>query len=569
MTRSKTNLLVLAGTVVGIILGVLLGRMLPDPMLSLSLIGRLYLNALLFIAALMLLAGTVAGAAEAWNYRQGFFSGPRFYVLSSTVAATAGLGILIMLLGEYVRWNPLNNYPSQFLLSRPVDFGDFLVGLVPRGLMEGVFSLHFIGLFVLALLFGAVLHNMTSRGRTVASFFSEVCGGLRRVNNLFFYAAPAGVLLLTAGCVALGPITLGGLFYPALLVVGLVLYSSIALPWIVQSWSRRRLEELSDRNRTGSETESSGYRQRHGRYEGGSYGFRDRSESRGGDRGRYNRPQSSRGPRPDRPPQRDSSSPFAVKASSDSPFDQPTPKAEPAHEESSAKSHDESAPQQRDYSSPRRDYDRRGGERGGERSGERGGDRGGERGGRDRDRDRDRDRRPSGRRDDRGRPDRRPGGRRPYSGGGSYTPSPSTEEAPPTPILTPTPTPTPMPMPTPAPVSEISTPVEPGSFEDRVFGGAESAAEPNARDHSESGRRNHDDEPRTDSGHPEEEKTSDSAESNEVRYGRSRYHRPPQITPESGEKAEESVATPAAAEEPASNEPVEFGRFRRKRFGQK
>lgn len=551
MTRSKTNLLVLAGTVVGIILGVLLGRMLPDPMLSISLLGRLYLNALLFIAALMLLAGTVAGAAEAWNYRQGFLSGPRFYVLSSTIAATAGFGILIMLVGEYAKWNPLTNYPSQFLLSRVTDFRDYLVGLIPRGLMEGVFSLRFIGLFVLALLFGAVLHKMTSRGRTVASFFSELCGGLRRVNNLFFYAAPVGVLLLIAGCVSVGPLGFGELFYPALLVVLLVLYSTIALPWVVQSWSRRRLEELSDRGRPESASETSGYRsQRHGRYEGGSYGFRDRSENRGGDRGRYNRPQSPRGPRPERPAQRESASPFAVKASSDSPFDQPTSKPEAVHEDQPAKSRDENPPQHREYGAPRRDFDRRGGERGGERGG--------------RDRDRDRERRPGGRRDDRGRPDRRPGGRRPYSGGGSYTPAPSTEEVAPAPAESEAPTP----ISTPEPVREVSTPREPGSFEERVFGGGDSAAEGKTHEREDTTGHNSGDEPNDNSGRDDDSKSSDDPESNEVHYGRSRYRRPPQFAPESEEKSEESETTPTPTEEPASNEPIEFGRFRRKRFGQ-
>lgn len=234
-----------------------------------------------------------------------------------------------------------------------------------------------------------------------------------------------------------------------------------------------------------------------------------------------------------------------MKASSDSPFEQPIAPSQPAAEEHSPSTTPTEGGSQprREYGGPRRDQDRdrRGGERG-ERS-----DRG-DRGGRDRG---DRDRRGPGRRDDRGRPDRRPGGRSPYQGS-SPEPTPDSQEE----IFA---------APSPEPIIPASLPAIPPSpsrsFEDNVFGRTEPSSDLDSSDLSDLRHEDSDTEDAHEGGQ--------NAESTEVRYGRSRHRRYPLVNSDADEKPENAEPASPTPDEPASTEPIEFGRFRRKRFGDK
>jgi Na+/serine symporter len=283
MSRTKTNLLILAGIIVGGVLGVVLGQAMPELMAKVGLLGKLYANALFFVASLLILAGTVAGANEAWHYRQSGFFGPRLYVISSAVLSAVVFCAFVFFIGRY---SLAAGGSIQAVYAFDSSFPDYLMNLIPQTTLSGVFSGQYLGWFILALLLGAVLHQMTSRGRTIASFFSELCGGLRRVNNLLFYAAPVGALFLFAGCSGLTTASITELLNPYALLLGMIVYNTVVLPWLVQSWSRRRLEEAWDKDRVGSDQQSGGYRGRQQRNDSG----RDRYE-RGGDRNRGNRPQ--------------------------------------------------------------------------------------------------------------------------------------------------------------------------------------------------------------------------------------------------------------------------------------
>ncbi len=248
MTSVRYNWL-LVWLLVGIILGGLLGYFAPSVMLSLSVVGQLFLRGLRLLILPLAVSAIISGLLalrRIGQLRQLLARSLLYFLFTSLGAAAVGLGVAAILRpGDGVPlWNAA--VPKEVLELKPTGLEDALTSLVPSSLPGAVIAEQFLGIIIVSFLFGIVLVSLGPRARVVGDFvrgFQEI---VLKLVYVVLYAAPIGLLSVVGTAVAQNsaswPSFAGSLLrYGAATLIGLLVFGGVVLPLILKFLASRSI----------------------------------------------------------------------------------------------------------------------------------------------------------------------------------------------------------------------------------------------------------------------------------------------------------------------------------------
>lgn len=239
---SKTYALIAAGSVIGAVFGALLGFWAPELAVSIGFIGTIFVTILKFIMIPLAVAAIMTGLMNFGDLTKGRRIGTKtlaYFGVTTVIAVLIGLAAVgIFQPGA----TGSQNAEGQFSFSQnraPGTVGDLLNNLLPTSVPSGIAGENYFGLIVLALLFaGAFLALGVDNRSVVFRFFQAFLDGSRKLVSFILYAAPIGILAITASAVAqnsgswqqvVGPLSgltlvvIGGLLFHAVIILPLAL----------------------------------------------------------------------------------------------------------------------------------------------------------------------------------------------------------------------------------------------------------------------------------------------------------------------------------------------------------
>jgi Na+/H+-dicarboxylate symporter len=226
---SKTTVLLLLGMIAGLALGALLGQLVPEVMLALAFVGKLFMNSLTVLVIGLVVTSMVIGITSLGDYRKlGYASGKAlvYYLTTGLFAVITGL--------------------ITVFLMRPGE-GYFIPG-VTRSLSDSTatpdgFGLY-AGLILIAILAGGALTTLGVKARPVVTFFKGLNETLARLVNVLFIIAPVGILFVVGSAVATQQPDFGAVLsvagkYPVAVALALLVYVVIPLPILLKLMGQR------------------------------------------------------------------------------------------------------------------------------------------------------------------------------------------------------------------------------------------------------------------------------------------------------------------------------------------
>lgn len=244
---SKTTNTILILMLVGIGLGAALGHYFPGVMLSISVIGRLFVSALQLIVMPLIVAGIIVGITSLGDIRR--LGRPLVITLlyfagTTTVAVCIGLALATLILPGWGVSAVGATLPDEVAAVKSTGINDIFLSFIPTSLPQAVIEGQYLGIIVFSLFFGGVLATLGRRGRAVVDFFKGVRDVILKLVYLILYAAPVGLFSVVGSIVAKNSNSLselsGSLFYFSLtLGAGLLVHAVIVLPLLLRIVGQR------------------------------------------------------------------------------------------------------------------------------------------------------------------------------------------------------------------------------------------------------------------------------------------------------------------------------------------
>lgn len=250
MSGSKTNL-VLAGMLAGVVLGALLGYLLPEFMLATSVVGTLFLNALKVIIIPLIITSMVVGISSLGDIRRlGRTGGYTLVYFIATTAVAVVIGSIIALVigpGAGIDTSTAT-LPAGMAAPSASTVADFFMALIPDNLFAAMARGQYLGIIVLALVFGGILTTLGHRNRQLVYLFRDLYDIVVKAVFLVMYTAPIGLLSVVGAIVAANRDSIGQLaqglgWYALTLVIGLLIHGGLVLPTILRWLGKRKANE--------------------------------------------------------------------------------------------------------------------------------------------------------------------------------------------------------------------------------------------------------------------------------------------------------------------------------------
>ena len=246
MTRKATNTILLL-MLAGVTLGAALGYYVPDFMLSISVIGTLFISALQLVVMPLIVAGIIVGVAslgEARRLGRPLITTLAYFVVTTALAVGIGLGLAMLLLPGWGVSTVGATLPTEVARLKSTGFSDFLLAFIPTSFPQAVIEGQYLGIIVFSLFFGGVLATLGQRGRVVVDFFKGISEVILKLVYLILYVAPIGLFSVVGTIVARNSGSLGELssslsYYLLALGAGLLIHSVIVLPLLLKFVGRR------------------------------------------------------------------------------------------------------------------------------------------------------------------------------------------------------------------------------------------------------------------------------------------------------------------------------------------
>lgn len=195
----KTPPWLLPATIVGIVLGLGLGYVQPELMSSLAPLGKLYLNALLFLSLLLIPAALISSLAGFGDLaKAGKFAGKAAGLLLGTgvISVVVAVGLsLVFAPGQGVTVSAANQWipaESEWLLGP--NLADSIWSFLPH--------LSLFWLVAFTIVFAIALSQLRLRDRTLLGISREFQMAVLGTASALTRLAPLGLLLLVGGVVA-------------------------------------------------------------------------------------------------------------------------------------------------------------------------------------------------------------------------------------------------------------------------------------------------------------------------------------------------------------------------------
>lgn len=243
----QTNRNILLGMLGSVILGAAAGFVIPDVMLMLGIIGRLFVNALQILLLPLIPALIIVGVGALGHTSKitRAAASTVIYFVGTTLAAVV-IGIILAFAfqpggaadatGAFI--------PDMVNRARAGSFTDVFSAYIPDNLFAAITSGQYLGLIILSLVFAGVLAAMGNRGRVVTDFFKALAEISLRIVNLLLYAAPVGLFALVGSTIARNPAAIqdaGGnlVWLTVTFLLALILHGLVVLPLLLHFVAKR------------------------------------------------------------------------------------------------------------------------------------------------------------------------------------------------------------------------------------------------------------------------------------------------------------------------------------------
>ncbi|MBW1766226.1 MAG: dicarboxylate/amino acid:cation symporter [Deltaproteobacteria bacterium] len=243
----RTSNLILIGMISGAVLGVLCGMYLGDFPLQIKFIGTVFLNALKMIVVPLVIASLIVGVTSLGDIRKLGRTTVKtlaFYLTTTCLSVIVGI-ILVNLIQPGNGVSPIGAEIPEFVAGRESNtFVDVIVGLVPKNIFAAAAQDKILPLILFALIFGAVLTTIGTKGKPVISFFEGINEAIMKIVMLIIYFAPIGIFALIGGIVAEHRDSIGELMaalgmYALTVMIGLLIHAGITLPTILRFFGNK------------------------------------------------------------------------------------------------------------------------------------------------------------------------------------------------------------------------------------------------------------------------------------------------------------------------------------------
>ena len=227
-------------------MGGIAGYYIPEFMLSVSVIGQLFLNLLRIITIPLIISVIIVGIAslgDTHKIGRTTVASLLYFLCTSTIAIIVGI-ILVSLIKPGLAVATSETIMRTFVpdvvpYAKSFNFADIFKAFIPSNIIGSTTGGQYLGIIILSLIFGTVMATMGRKAKVVLDFFNvitEVC--LKAVYGILFIA-PIGLFFLVGSAIARNPESIFGInvgFLIITLLAGFVIHAIIILPIILKFW---------------------------------------------------------------------------------------------------------------------------------------------------------------------------------------------------------------------------------------------------------------------------------------------------------------------------------------------
>ena len=233
----------------GAILGGLAGYFIPEFMLSVSVIGQLFLNLLRILTIPLIISVIIVGVASLGDtHKIGRTTLASMVYFLSTSAIAVVNGIVLVSLIKPGLWSTGSEHgvgayvPDMVAYARSFQFSDIFKAFIPSNILSSTAGGQYLGIIVLSLLFGTVLATMGRKAKVVLDFFNVITEGSLKAVQGILYIVPIGLFFLVGSAIAENTVQFSSIKIVSLIVTllaGFLLHGIIILPVILKIFGRK------------------------------------------------------------------------------------------------------------------------------------------------------------------------------------------------------------------------------------------------------------------------------------------------------------------------------------------
>ncbi len=244
--NNKLSPVVFLFTLAAVILGGIAGYFMPEFMLSISFIGKLFLNSLVIIAIPFVITMIIAGAASMGSkdkVKRSLGKTALYFTATSLTASLVGV-LLSLVIQPGVGALKTDAYIPKEIVPHlsTFSFNNLFGSIIPNNFLTASVEIQLFAVILFAFLLGAVLTTVDRKNRIVLDFFLSLKEMLSRLMQFIVYVAPIGLFSLTGTLFAENSQYAEMLFnslalFTVTVIFGLSFFALVILPIIAKMFS--------------------------------------------------------------------------------------------------------------------------------------------------------------------------------------------------------------------------------------------------------------------------------------------------------------------------------------------
>ena len=229
-----------------VILGGTAGYFVPDIMLSVGFIGKLYLNILKIIAIPFAITMIIAGVASMGSrdkVKRSLGKTALYFTITSISASVLGV-ILSLLIQPGIGVSKSGAVFPEELIDHfnNFSFNKLLSSIIPDNFLSASLEMQVFGVILFALLLGTVLTNVDRKNKIVLDFFVSLKQMLTSLMRIIILIAPVGLFSLSGTLFAQNwqqtqILFSSGALFTVTIVFGLSFFALVILPIVLRFFS--------------------------------------------------------------------------------------------------------------------------------------------------------------------------------------------------------------------------------------------------------------------------------------------------------------------------------------------
>ncbi len=244
--NNKLSPVVFIFTLAAVVLGGIAGYFMPEFMLSISFIGKLFLNSLKIIAIPFVITMIIAGAASMGSkdkVKRSLGKTALYFTATSLTASFVGV-LLSLVIQPGVGTSKTGAYIPKEVVPHlsSFSFNNLFSSFIPDSFLSASVEIQLFAVILFAFLLGTVLTTVDRKNRIVLDFFISLKEMLSQLMKFIFYIAPIGLFSL-AGTLFAENSQYSEMLYSSLalftvtIIFGLSFFALVILPIIAKIFS--------------------------------------------------------------------------------------------------------------------------------------------------------------------------------------------------------------------------------------------------------------------------------------------------------------------------------------------